>query len=244
MSEADAVFDSLQHADFVSARRKLAAVAEDDAHALELRTLCTVLEQPFTYALAPMLEQAAAEAAATQRSLAAVRAVLSRLAGRVHALVDALTGALGARPAFAPDVSALEPSLDGTLKIEPEATPLDLVWLLRQEWTRLNWLLVGVGARELALPSAIGTPPEPLDYLDTLLSARFNLLMDQTEGNPLTLEDDLDRGMAESRWGGVHGTLLRELPPELAAHWLDETAAAVAVLRWLDGELASPFDDV
>lgn len=237
-----AVLDSLHSADFSRAEELLASVEASDPRYVELRTMCTVLAQPFTYALAVMLGDADPKAEPTTRSLTAVQAALARVGGRIEALVAALTNVCGARPSWAPTVTALAPTPDGTLKLEGTEDALALTWLLRREWTRLNWLLVCVGARTLTTPSAIAAPPEPLEYLDTLLSARFNLLVDHAAGKPLTLEDDLDRGMAESRWGGAEGTLLTELPPQLAEQWLEESAAAIAAIRWLREEHASAFD--
>lgn len=239
----DAILESLRSGRFDDADAQINAHA-DAEEAANLRAMLTVLRQPYIYGLVPMFETAAADAQPTARSLLAVQSAVHRAGGRIAAIRAQLVRHLG-EIAWLPDPTPLEPEADGTLKLEEIAEdPLELLWVLRREWTRLNWLLAGAGARELALPKTLAAPPEPLDYLDTLLSARFNLLLDQSEGQELTLEDELDRGMAESRWGGEAGTLLRDLSPELAARWLEETSAAVAALRWLDGEHPSPFDAV
>lgn len=237
--------ENLAFAEASAALAATAAGAGQEAELLALQIEHKVLSQPFVYALAPMLDDASAtDVSQTQVSLQAVRAAVSRLAGRVQAIGEWLTTALGSAPDFLPAVEVLEPFADGTLRLPPtEAPASEAMWLLRQEWTRLNWILVCVGARTLELPGALAAPPEPLDYLETLLSARFNLLLDQSEGRTLQLDDELDRGMAETRWGGATGALLRELPAEPAARWLEETGCAIAAVRWLRGEQGSPFDE-
>lgn len=235
----DAILDTLRQARFDDAATQIAAL-DDAAAARELSAMLTVLRQPFTYGLVPMFETQAADAEPTERSLSAVQAAVRRVFGRIAAIREQLVGHFGEQ-AWLPQVEG--GILDGTLKLDDvKDDALHLLWVLRQEWTRLNWLLACAGARTLGVPTALANPPEPLDYLDTLLSARFNLLVDQSEGHELTLEDELDKGMAESRWGGEKGALLTELSPALANIWLEETGAAVAAIRWAAGDQESPFD--
>lgn len=237
----DAILETLRQARFDEAGAQIAALREP-ARAKELTAMLTVLKQPYTYGLLPMFETAADDAEPTPRSLLAVQSAVRRVGGRVSAIREHLVRHLG-ELAWLPDPIALQPQADGTLRLEDvEQDALDLLWALRREWTRLNWLLACAGARALGVPAAIAKPPEPLDYLDTLLSARFNLLVDLSEERELTLDDELDRGMAASRWGGEKGTVLSELSPTLANIWLEETGAAVAAIRWAAGEQESPFD--
>lgn len=239
----DAILDSLEKGRFAEAAERVeSARASEPELAEELGAMVTVLAQPYVYGLAPMFETPADDAALGPRSLVAFQSALRRVAGRIAAVRAALVVHLG-EASWLPDVSALEPQLDGTLSLDAvHDDVLELLWTLRREWTRLNWLLACAGARTLGLPSVVAKPPEPLDYLDTLLSARFNLLIDAAADRPLTLEDELDRGMAESRWGGERGAALNELSPTLANRWLEETSAAVAAIRWAAGEHESPFD--
>jgi hypothetical protein len=239
----DAILDLLRKAQFAEAAVALDAVRETEpARAAELGAMLTVLQQPFVYGLTPMFDTQAADAEKSERSLVAFQSALRRVAGRITAITSALAAQLGAA-AWLPDVTALEPIVDGTLVLDDKKDDaLQLLWTLRREWTRLNWLLACAGSRTLALPSIVEKPPEPLDYLDTLLSARFNLLVDAAGETPLTIEDELDRGMSQSRWGGEKGAILHDLSPTLAALWLEETSAAVAAIRWADGDHESPFD--
>lgn len=239
----DAILDTLRQARFDDAATQIAALATQDAEAArELGAMLTVLKQPFTYGLVPMFDTAAPDAEPTQRSLLAVQSAVRRVGGRIAAIREHLVGHLG-ELAWLPDPTPLEPQADGTLKLDDvKDDALHLLWILRQEWTRLNWLLACSGARELGVPAVVGKPPEPLDYLDTLLSARFNLLLDRSEERELTLEDELDKGMAESRWGGEKGAVLATLSPSLANVWMEETGAAIAAIRWAEGEQDSPFD--
>ena len=239
----DAIQDSLRHGLFTEAAAQVEALrATDPAGAKDLAAMVTVLAQPFVYGLTPMFDTQAADAALGPRSLVAFQSAIRRVGGRIAAIRAALVTHLG-EAAWLPDPTALEPQADGTLSLDDVGDDaLDLSWTLRREWTRLNWLLACAGARTLGVPSALAKPPEPFDYLDTLLSARFNLLIDAAAERPLTIEDELDRGMAQSRWGGEHGAILQELSPALANIWLEETSAAVAAIRWADGEHESPFD--
>lgn len=239
----DAILDLLRKALFVDAGVAIESVRKaEPARASELGAMLTVLQQPFVYGLTPMFDTQAADAEKSPRSIAAFQAAVRRVAGRILAIRTALVVHLGDAE-WLPNVTALEPTADGTLQLADVADDaLLLLWSMRREWTRLNWLLACAGSRTLALPTAVEKPPEPLGYLDTLLSSRFNLLIDAAGATPLTIEDELDQGMAQSRWGGENGAVLCELSPPLATIWLEETSAAVAAIRWAAGEHQSPFD--
>lgn len=243
MAADDAILDLLRAARFSDAAAAIEAIAgTEPERARDLSAMVTVLQQPFVYGLAPMFDTPAPDADKSERSLVAFQSAVRRSGGRIAAIRAALVSHLG-EAEWLPDPAPLEPQADGTLSLDDvRGDALHLLWTLRREWTRLNWLLACAGSRTLQVPTAVEAPPEPLDYLDTLLSARFNLLIDAGEGKPLTIEDDLDRGMSQSRWGGEKGAVLQDLSPTLANIWLEETSAGVAAIRWADGDHESPFD--
>lgn len=216
----------------------------ESGQAAWLGAYVTALQQPFTHWYARWFEDPADDATPTKRELPAVHEALRAIASRIAAYRAALVVHVGDAP-WLPDVRAFapgEPDDDFDLDDNEGSVPNTLAEL-RKEWTRLVWLLLAVGERTLVMPEKIAAPPHPLDFIDTILSVRFNLLVDRSEGKPFAPTDQLDEQAGEVRWGGPTGMMLKELVPHLAELALGELSCALAAIRWANGAIDDVFED-
>lgn len=221
---------------------RLATIDPDQA--AWLGAYATALQQPFTHWYAAWFGEPAEDAKPTQRALPEVQRALRAIASRIAAYRAALVVHVGEAP-WLPDVRAFAPGKpDDDFDLDDnEGSVPNTLGELRKEWMRLVWLLLAVGERTVAMPEQIALPPEPFDYIDTILSVRFNLLVDRSEGKPFAPADELDEQAGKVRWGGPTGAMLKDLVPHLADLALGELGCALAAVRWASGAIDDVFAD-
>lgn len=192
--------------------------------------LLTTFEQPFDFRAADYLAgDPDDDATPSSRSLIDAQETLRLIAGRVSAVAQSLG----------------RTDLPGLAELDGRPSPLELPdasherrSLLRAEWARLSWAIAALGGTRIGPVAAVVRPRCAMDFVDTFLTARHDLLFDVAEGNAPVVKDALDQQLLEATWGGA---TLASLDAPLAQVWLDETEAALAGLRWGMGLTAAPW---
>lgn len=223
-----------------AAVEKLAKI--DETQAAWLRTYVNALTQPFEQWNKNMLAKPDDDGSTTTRSLDEVQGAVRSIAARIETCRAALVDCVG-DAAWLPDLAPLDPKrADGDdFDIDDvRGSVPNLLIAMRREWARLCYVLAMAGESAIRLPTEIKPAPRPYDFVDTMLSVRFNLLVDRKNDEPFQPQDKLDEQMGASKWGE---TTLSALAPHMANVWLEEHARSLAAVRWMAGSIDSVFED-
>ncbi len=230
---------------FDDARESVELVAKyDEKQGRSLRTYLSALTHPFDFRAAGYLEgDADDDATVSPLTLDVAQSGIRSIAARIAMIRSGIVAKVG-EPRWLPSVAPLL-AFDAKLipseyaaDSVPETLP-DLIFELRAEWNRLSWALAALGATTISMPTSIAKPRCTMAFVDEFTAARYDLLCDIAEEQAPTTDDPLDAQLLESTWGG---TKLKDLEPNLAQIWLDETESALAGLRWAMGTVPTPWE--